>query len=207
MDRIARFRQALVPHLGQHLTPQLCATLEHAAFSIPDEHIDPAQFAPVTCGSVTFQVERFADVLDELHSLHEAHFAETDRYRGHLGLAPDYEAMKAEDRAGTMVQITARQDGEMVGHIRLYIRRGRHTGTLHAMEDAMYLKPEVRGGRTALRMVQYSEAVLRALGVLEVRATAKLSNGAARFLEGAGYKPVATELVKFLKEPDDGPAS
>jgi hypothetical protein len=32
-----------------------------------------------------------------------------------------------------------------------------------------------------------------------VRCSAKLSNGAARFLEGAGYKPVATELVKFLE--------
>jgi uncharacterized protein YeaC (DUF1315 family) len=33
MDRLARFRQALVPHLGRHLTPELCAALEHAAFA------------------------------------------------------------------------------------------------------------------------------------------------------------------------------
>jgi hypothetical protein len=199
MDRLARFRQALVPHLGHTLTPELCAALEHAAFATPDERIDPGQFGINRCGSYAFAVESFAEVLPELHALHEAHFAETERYRGHLAMNPDYEVMKAEERAGTMVQITARQAGELVGHIRLYIRRGRHTQTLHALEDAMYLLPEARGGRTALRMVQYSERVLKALGVAEVRCSAKLSNGAARFLEGAGYKPVATELVKFLE--------
>lgn len=199
MDRLARFRQALVPHLGQPLSPELCAALEHAAFATPDERIDSGQFEPQACGSYTFAVESFAAVLPELHRLHEAHFAETEKHRHGLPLAPDYDAMAADERAGRLVQFTARHQGALVGNLRVYLGTSRHTGTRFATEDTLYLLPEHRGGRTAMRFVQYAERCLSTLDVREVRATAKLVNGAARFLEGCGYRPVATELVKFLE--------
>jgi hypothetical protein len=198
MDRLARFRQALAPHLGHTLTPELCAALEHAAFATPDQRIDPGQFGTARCGSYTFAVESFAAVLPDLRRLHEAHWQETERHRHGLALAPDYEAMAADERAGRLVQFTARHQGALVGNLRVYLGVSRHTGTRFATEDTLYLVAEHRGGRTAMRFVQYAERCLVSLNVKEVRATAKLVNGAARFLEGCGYRPVATELVKFL---------
>lgn len=189
----------MAKYLGKPLTPEVAAAVEVEAFSVPETPIDPQQFEPQACGSVLFAVERFSHILDELHALHVEHYEQTERHRRHIPLDPDYDAVRAEDRAGTMVQITARQDGVLVGHLRLYIRRGRHTNTLHATEDALFLQERVRGGRTAYRMVQYSERVLKQLGVLEVRCTSKHVNSAARFMEGCGYVPVATELVKFLE--------
>jgi len=195
----ARIRAALIKRMGQVLDPACCAEIELELLATEDLSIDPKQFGAVQCGTVTFAVESFRAVLPELHGLHVEHYAQTEVHRRHIPMNPDYDAMTAEELNGSLVQITARQGGTLVGHIRLYIRTGRHTKTKHAIEDAMYLREHVRGGRTAMRMVQYGELVLRQLGVSEVRCTAKLVNGAARFFEGLGYKPVATELVKFLE--------
>lgn len=200
MDRLARFRQALAPHLGGVLTPELCAALEHAAFSQPDESINLGQFEPQECGSYTFATERFAAILPELHRLHEAHWLETEKHRHGLPLAPDYDALVADERAGRLLQFTARHHGALVGNLRVYLGTSRHTGTRFATEDTLFLLPEHRGGRTAMRFVQYAERCLTALGVKELRCTVKLCNGASRFMEGVGYTPVATEMVKFLKD-------
>jgi hypothetical protein len=196
-----RFRHALGSRMGQVLTPELCAQIEVEAFTAPDNSIDLSQFAPCQCGSVTFHVERFADLVPELHPLHEQHWKETEKHRHGLALDLDYAAMEADDRAGRMLQFTARADGKLVGNSRIYIGRSRHTNTLFASEDTLYLLPSHRGGRTAIRFIQYGERCLESLGVREIRCTAKLVNGAARLFEAAGYKPVATELVKFIGGP------
>lgn len=200
MTSVHRYRMAMAKYLGQTITPEIAAAIEVEAFSAPDESIDPTRFAPKTCGSIVFAVESFRAIVQELHPLHEEHWKQTEGFRHHIPLNPDYQALRADERAGGMVQITARREGELVGHLRLYLRKSRHTQTLVATEDAMYLQPDVRGGRTAMRMVEYSEGVLRVLGVTSATCTAKLVNGTARFFEGMGYKPVATELVKFLED-------
>lgn len=201
---ISPLRLALGAHLGQVLTPEIAAAIELAASQatpVPDPHRTmAAEFAPATCGSLTFQVECFADILPELHELHVEHWRQTEEFRHHIPMNPDYAAMARDEAHGRMIQFTARASGELVGNTRMYVVVGRHTQTLHAVEDTMFLKPAHRTPRAALRFVEYVERCLRQIGVLEIRCTAKLSNNAARFFEGIGYRPVATELVKFLKE-------
>lgn len=198
---VSAIRQALVEHLGQVLTPDVARALEIAALSFPDQSHDPAKFGQATCGTVTLQAERLADVIPELHVLHEAHWAETERHRHGLALDLDYDAMLADERAGTLVQFTARKAGQLVGNLRVYIRSSRHTQTRFAFEDTLYLLPEHRGGRTAIRLIEFAERAMASIGVFEFRATAKLLNRTADLMQHLGYKPVATELVKFLEIP------
>lgn len=197
---LPQFREAMASRMGRTLTPELCAQIEAQAFSEPDRSLDPGLFGAAQCGRLGFHVERFADCLPELHLLHLAHWGETEKHRHGLQMNPDYEAMKAAERRGEMVQFVARAGGQLVGNCRVYVKTSLHTGTRFAVEDTLYLTPEFRGGRNALRFIQFAEAGLHAIGVREIRCTAKLVNGTARFFEAAGYRPVATELVKFLGE-------
>lgn len=196
-----QFREALGQFVGQVMTPALCAELEVALFGAPDRRHAPAKFGRRVCGGLVFAVERFEDVLEPLHQLHLAHWQETERHRHGLAMDPDYDAMRLAEWAGEMLQFTARAGGELVGNCRMYIRTSLHTQTQFAVEDTLYLAPAHRGGRRALRFVEFVHDSLRLIGVREVRCTAKLVNGTAEFFQKAlGYQPVATELVKFLED-------
>jgi hypothetical protein len=200
MDRLARFRQALVPHLGQTLTPELCAALEHAAFSQPDESIDPGQFAAVQHGGYTIHVERFREVLPELTPLHEAHWAETESYRKVLALNPNYQALFDRERAGRLIQFTARYEGRVVAHLRMFIGTSLHTQTEFADEDALFCLKEHRGGFLVIKLMRYAEACLRQLGVREFRSNSKLANRADVLMRRLGYEPVALQFCKIFPE-------
>lgn len=198
---LMRFREALAKHLGGTLTPDICAQIEIEARTEPDLSHDPSKFGRRACGGLVLAVERFSDVLPDLHRLHLEHWQETEKHRHGLAMDPDYDAMRAAERRGQMLQFTARASGELVGNCRMYIRTSLHTKTLFAVEDTLYLSPLHRGGRRAVRFVEFVHDSLRAIGVREVRCTAKLVNGTAAFFERAlGYQPVATELVKFLED-------
>lgn len=197
----ARIRAALIKRMGQVLDPACCAEIELELLATEDLSIDPAQFGAVQCGRLTFKAERFADILPELHELHKVHWTETEKHRHGLAMNPDYDAMAAQERAGQMVQFTARDCQSLVGNLRLYVRRSMHTQTLYAQEDTLYLLHDYRAGRNALRFLQYAEACLRAIGVREIRADSKNTAPAvAMLMKHMGYQPVSTQYVKFLED-------
>ena len=196
-----RIRATLIKRMGQVLDPACCAEIELELLATEDRSIDPKQFGAVQCGRLTFRAERFADVLPELHELHKTHWLETEKHRHGLAMNPDYDAMADQERAGQMLQFTARDCDSLVGNLRLYIRTSMHTQTLYAVEDTLYLRPEYRAGRNALRFMQYAEACLRAIGVREIRADTKNTAPAgALLMKHMGYQPVATQYVKFLED-------
>lgn len=208
MSDVHRFRMAMAKHLGKAITPEVAAAIEAEAFYQPDASIDPTQFPQTRCGSLTLQAERARDILDELHVLHVEHWKETEKHRHGIAFNPDYEAGLADERAGNLLQCTARCDGALVGNARWYVyRTNRHSQTPFAREDTLYLLPAYRTGRVAVRLIQYSELCLAKLGIQELRADAKLVNGTARLLEHLGYQPVATNFVKFLKGATHEPAA
>jgi len=194
-----RFRMAMSAHLGRELTPEVAALIEGAAFRTPDKAIDPAQFSPREYRGLTFAVESFRQIVGEVHPLHVEHYATTEKHREHIALDPDYEAVAASERAGTMLQCTARRDGALVGQIRMYLATSTHTGTRFAREDVFFLQPEERRGYAAIRFWQFMEDCMRQLGVLEVRTDSKVANDVGRLNEYLGYQHVSNGYVRFLK--------
>jgi GNAT superfamily N-acetyltransferase len=199
MDARARFRAAAVSLLGQTLTPKAAAALEAAAFGIPDESIDPARWAPLEYEGFVIRVERFRDVLPELKPLHFDHWLETEKHRHGLPFDPDYEGMRVRELQGRLLQFTVRRDGALVGHLRMYLLRSMHSGTDYASEDTLYLRPKVRGGFLAVKLMRYAEAACISLGVAEIRSDSKLINKADVLMKRLGYTPVALQFVKIIK--------
>jgi hypothetical protein len=187
---------------------QAAAAIEVAAQTVDDHSIDAGQFEPLEQYGYIYRIEPFPQVLPELLGLHALHFAETERYRHHQGLAPDYDAMRIDWLRGALLQFTVRHqdDGALVGNLRLYVRKSRHTGALVATEDTLFMHPDHRQGLKSITLLRYAEQCLRRLGVVEVRADSKLAaqrpNGkhsASSLMRRLGYEPVSIQHVKILE--------
>lgn len=197
-----QLRDALAARFDQVITPEVAAEILRAACVQPDRSHDPAQFAPQEYRGIVFQVERAEDILEELKPLHEAHFAETEGHRYHLGLDFDYDYLLAGERAGELIQFTARDSASrLVGQVRMTVERSIHTQTLFSCEELLYLKPSVRKGFTAVRFIQYVvDRCLRQIGVQEVRTVCKLATGSHRLMEYLGYVHLSNQYIKSIQE-------
>lgn len=202
MLQLQQLRTALVAFLGQELTPEVATQIEMAARYQEDLSHDPAKFGSKEYKGLVFAVERLGDIVDEIHPLHEQHFQETEKHRLGFGLNVDYARMLASERAGTMIQFTARaiNTGLLVGNIRMYVQTSLHTGTLYASEDTYYVLPEYRKGFAALRFWQYMEDCMLSIGVREIRTDSKVVNKVHKLNEYCGYKHVANKYVKVFTE-------
>lgn len=187
----------LARHAGQTLTAEVAGAMVRELF--PDRSIEPARFGRRAYKGYVLQCERFADVLPELHRLHALHYAETEAHRAGLAMNPDYDGMLERERAGGLLQFTARTEaGELVGNMRVYLGTSAHTQTLFCTEDTFFVTPEHRGGFLAVRLWQFVEDSVRAIGVREVRFDSKLVNKADKMALYLKYRPVATKFVKMF---------
>lgn len=174
-----------------------------------DAPIDIEQFQPIEHAGYTIEAVKLAHHYGELHELHRDHWQQTEKYRHGLALDVDYEAMRELERHGRLLQIVARREGAIVGHVRMYLGKSMHTSLLHATEDTLYLQPEHRGGFVAIRMMRYAERCLLALGVRSIEANSKLISqreggpGADVLMRRLGYQPCAIQFSKvFPGAPD-----
>ena len=191
---------ALAKHLGETLTVDLAVLLVRELF--PDLAHAPEKFGVASYKGYTFQVERLAAVLPELHPLHQAHYAETELYRASIPMMPNYGGMKEREQAGQLIQFTARSAiGELVGHMRVYVSPSQHTDTLIATEDSFYVMPEHRGGFLAVRLWQFVERSVIAIGVREIYFSSKLVNKADAMARYLKYQPIATRFAKVIGDP------
>lgn len=201
-SQLTQLRDALFRLRGQAITPEVAQAIEFAATHQPDESIDPKRFPMQAYGDFALQAERFSDIVDELHPLHVLHWQETEGHQHGHDLNPQYPALLASERAGSMLQFTARERGsDLVAHVRMYLFTSRHTGLLNATEDTLFLRPDRRpNGYLMVALMRYVEQSLRALGVMQISANSKLVNKADVLMRRLGYRQVAMQFVKVFKE-------
>ena len=190
-------RQVLSANIGKVLTPELACAIELAAVDA-GEAINPASFGEVEHQGYQIRAERFADIVQELHPLHEAHWLETEKFRHGLKLNPDYLAMVAMERSGRLIQFTVRHRGVLVGNLRIFIHTSLHTQTKFASEDSLYISKEHRGGFLAMALIRFAEHALYVIGIDEIRVNSKLVNNADVLMRRMKYQPFAIQFAKFF---------
>lgn len=192
----------LKANIGQPLTPELAADIMLAAQQIPTlipfDRID--QIKPEQYREFTFSVEWIEEIAEEIKPLHRAHWNETESHRHDLPFNPDYETFFRYERAGRYVLFTLRKDVELLGNCAMYLDKSAHTQTLIATEDTLYLLPQARRGRAAIRFVAYIEKSLKQIGAKEINITVKTVNTAGKFFAALGYKHVENGLTKILED-------
>lgn len=152
---------------------------------------------------LTFALEPVEKVWNEMMVLAQAHWAGTRSYRRHEPFNPSFERYQACNQTGFYRQFTARDGQKLAGYFGMYITDSMHSQKRMATEDTMYLHPEYRKGRNALRFLKFIEAQCREWGVEEIMFSCEIDNetGIKGLLNLLDFHPVVMQYSKRLVIP------
>jgi hypothetical protein len=190
----------IAKYLGQVLTAETAKAMALEISHGPCAPVVIDAFPAQAFKGYTIQLERFCDIQAELHVLHQLHYTETETYRAGIPMNPDYAAMAKRERGGLLLQATARvtATGELVGNMRVYLGSSTHTQTLFCTEDTFYVVPAHRGGFLAVRLWQYVERAVIALGVREIFFDSKTVNSADSMARYLKYQAIGIKFAKVI---------
>ena len=151
---------------------------------------------------LSFQVERFADVLPEVKPLLPRHWEELALDKDAVPLDPNWQRYAELDAVGAISLVTARENGRLVGYCYMILSPGLHYRTCYeARMDIFWLDPSVRGqAMPGVRLFKAVEKELRRRGVQRVYMGSKLHKDVGRLFERLGYRPIETWYSKMLTE-------
>lgn len=150
-----------------------------------------------------------ADCWDEFAALAQLHWQDaTDRgYTEPFAL--DRARYVSANQIGFLRCLTARDHGEMIGYLTLYLTASMHSQWTMAVEDTFFLHPSRRGGRTALAFLRYMETRCHAWGVRRMLASCERDNdsGIKRLLLHLDFTPAIMQYSKYLPPRADSPTN
>lgn len=156
---------------------------------------------------MTFQEESVAGCWNELYPLAYQHHQSSQNYKRHEPFRPLRERYERYNEAGIFRLLTARDQGRLVGYFGVYLMESMHSQLPIAREDTFYLEPAHRGGRNALRFLQWIEDFIsRAAGPhIEILFSCEEDNtsGIHKLLKHLDYTPVITVYSKQLSTRAD----
>ena len=129
-------------------------------------------------------------LIDEAMPLLEAHWREISHYPD-IPLSVDRDAYVAAARAGFIRAYLCREEGALRGYAVYFVRRHMHyTSSLTAVQDVLYLAPELRGQALGAAFIQWCDEQLWAEGVQVVTHHVKLAHDFGPTLAALGYEHV-----------------
>ena len=146
-----------------------------------------------------FNISTVHEAREFLVPLFEKHWEEVCQYKDTFKLNPDWDTYYALEKLGLLVSIVAENDtNEIVGYSVFILQPHQHyKDQLVAKNDILYLLPEYRVGRNALRLIQYSEKILKEMEVSFVTMHSKVKQDFGRLLSLLKYD--AHEII-YAKE-------
>ncbi len=145
--------------------------------------------------SLVFQIETVEKVWNEVLVLANQHWASTKSYRRHEPFSPSFERYNQCNQSGFFQLFTARDGQTLAGYFGLYLSTSMHSQLLTVTEDTMFLKPEYRGGRNALRFLRHIIEACRNWKVHEIMFSCEIDNetGIKDILKYLDFRPVVVQ--------------
>lgn len=149
---------------------------------------------------ITFAIESFRQVYDELKPLLVEHYAEISTHAQHdVPLEPMLSLYHAREADGSLVTFIGRQRGQIVAYLLCFIAPGLHYAScLTCSPDIFYVRPDMRKGRAGLQMFRFVEAELRRRGVQRWAVGTKLAHDASALFRRLNFEPVEVTFEKWL---------
>ncbi|WP_017758043.1 GNAT family N-acetyltransferase [Pseudacidovorax intermedius] len=149
---------------------------------------------------ITFAVEDWFAVRDEMSHLWPAHWEEVAVNRDTIPLELDMESYDRYAMCGALHIVVARAGGEVVGYHASIVRPHLHyRSSLSAFTDVYYIAPAHRTGRTPLRLFQFVEKTLKERGVQRMFTGTKKSLDIGNLFEHMGWTEFERHYVKTLR--------
>ena len=142
--------------------------------------------------------ETLAQALTEMKPLFAEHWEEIAWRKDKIALAPDYAAYEALETKGVFKLYTARRGGALIGYACWFVSPLLHyKTTLCATNDIVYVDPRYRGG-TGMRLVRFSEAELKKLGVQVINLHIKDCLNWGPLAQRAGFERTEANWQKWI---------
>ena len=151
---------------------------------------------------ITFQIEKFADIIPEIKTLIDGHRDEVSVFSNAVApLDPDWEAYIKLENNEALFTYTARDDklGDMlVGYYIAFISTHIHyRHTLVSDMDIIYLHPAKRDGMMGYKLLKKAEQELESMGVEIIIMSVKANTGVDKLAIRLGHKPMD---IKYFRE-------
>jgi L-amino acid N-acyltransferase YncA len=148
---------------------------------------------------ITYQVERWNDIVDELAEWFPKHWAELAVTKEAVPLDVDFIRYKYLDDNGVLHLVTIRMDGELIGYYVSVLNQHLHyKSTPHAFCDIYYVDPAHRNGRVGLKLFLVVEEEMKKLGIKKIITSCKVSHDHSRMFEALGYENTDILFAKIL---------
>lgn len=148
---------------------------------------------------ITYAVEDWFAVKDEMSRLWPEHWQEVAVNKDAIKLDPDFDTYATFANGGMLHIVVARKAGEIVGYHFSVVRPHLHyRQSLSAFTDIYYIAPAHRTGRTPLRLFQFVEQTLKSRGVQKMFTGTKLSLDAGPLFEYMGWTETERLFVKMI---------
>ena len=114
--------------------------------------------------------------------------------------APDVSAYQRLFDAGVVFGVGALDGQDVAGYCTVTVVRHPHNpAVVVASNDALFVKPEWRGGAVALRLIQAAESEAVRRGAMRFTWHTRAGTSLAAVLERRGYKPADVVVMKELE--------
>lgn len=148
---------------------------------------------------INFCVETIADVKKEMEIINATHYDEIALDKDRMKLNPDFDKYQNIENAGSLIIITARKEGKLVGYWILFILPHLHyKDVLCGHTDIYYMLPEVRQGMTGVKLLSEGEKILKKRGVKKIFAGDKKHKNLGIIFDMLKWTAVETQYSKWI---------
>lgn len=150
---------------------------------------------------ITAQVEKLSDSLQEMKWLFPEHWKELALNQDKIPLDPLYDQYLKEELEGSIVYVTIREDGDIVGYFVGNVGISKHyRSLLMCTPDIFYVHPEKRHQDIGTLLFNTVEIELKRRGVRKWLVGDKNHKLAAIFFEKLGFEKIENIYSKWLGE-------
>lgn len=137
---------------------------------------------------VTYQLDSYSSIKDEIRPLLNDHWEEIAINKEHIKLNPDWKEYARLDSIGALRCFTARKDGELIGYFVVIIRKSLHySDHLFAYNDIIFLTKDGRRGTTGYKLIKYVTQEISKEGVSLMIVNTKTHQPFDPLLKRLGY--------------------
>jgi len=150
---------------------------------------------------ITFQSERWFDILDELKPLLVGQWRELGLYQDQVPMDMDWDRYRVLDTLGMLKITTGRDGGRLIGwYVSVVTPHLHYRTTTYGYNDFYYLIPEYRTGLNGMQLFMAMEKSMRELGVDALISISKTLHPVDAVFERLGWNNQGTTYMKVLKE-------
>lgn len=149
---------------------------------------------------ITFQSEKWLDILDELKPLLMGQWRELGLYQDRVPMDMDWDRYKSLDDLG-MLKITTGRDGDrLIGwYVSVVIPHLHYRTTVYGYNDIYYMLPDYRTGMLGMKLFMEMEKSMRDLGVKALISISKTLRPVDPLFERLGWSNQGTTYMKVLE--------